>query len=76
MRIRQDGFILEILKGDKFTVKLEDDAQHEVTAILCGRMRINRIDLCKGDGVTVELSPYDLYKGRITWRQKNERPNL
>ena len=70
MKIRQDGSITEALKGHKFRVKLADHPQHEVIATVCGKMHKSRIVLCRGDGVTVELSPYDLFKGRVMWRKK------
>ena len=51
---------------------LQDNEHHEINAYLCGNMRINRIVLCTGDEVTVELSPYDLRRGRVIWRQPVE----
>lgn len=60
------GFIEELLPAGKFRVKLEND--HEVIAHLSGKMRMNRIRLGMGDEVKVELTPYDLTKGRITFR--------
>jgi len=66
-RIIQRGTIIEEHKGGHFIVELPD-LEHKVEARLSGKIRISRIHLCVGDEVTVELSPYDLTKGRITWR--------
>lgn len=60
------GTIEEMLPGAKFRVKLEND--HEIMAHLGGKMRMHRIRLGVGDEVKVELTPYDLSKGRITYR--------
>ncbi len=60
------GTIEELLPGATFRVKLENE--HEVLAHLSGKMRINRIRLGVGDEVKVEMTPYDLKKGRITYR--------
>jgi translation initiation factor IF-1 len=66
--IKVDGIITEILPNTTFKVKLEND--HEVLAHISGKMRMNFIRILQGDKVTVELSPYDLTKGRITYRYK------
>jgi translation initiation factor IF-1 len=60
------GTIEELLPGATFRVILEND--HEILAHLSGKMRMNRIRLGVGDEVKVELTPYDLTKGRITYR--------
>jgi len=60
------GMIDELLPGATFRVKLENDL--EILAHLSGKMRMNRIKLGVGDEVKVELTPYDLTKGRITYR--------
>lgn len=60
------GSIEELLPGATFRVKLENDL--EIIAHLSGKMRMNRIKLGVGDEVKVELTPYDLTKGRITYR--------
>ncbi len=60
------GIIDELLPGATFRVKLENDL--EIIAHLSGKMRMNRIKLGVGDEVKVELTPYDLTKGRITYR--------
>lgn len=66
--IKVDGIITEILPNTTFKVKLENG--HEVLAHISGKMRMNFIRILQGDKVTVELSPYDLTKGRITYRYK------
>jgi translation initiation factor IF-1 len=66
--IKVDGVISEILPNTTFKVKLENG--HEVLAHISGKMRMNFIRILQGDKVTVELSPYDLAKGRITYRYK------
>jgi translation initiation factor IF-1 len=66
--IKVDGIIIEILPNTTFKVKLENG--HEVLAHISGKMRMNFIRILQGDKVTVELSPYDLTKGRITYRYK------
>jgi translation initiation factor IF-1 len=62
------GVIAEVLPNAMFRVKLEND--HEVLAHTSGRMRKNRIRVLTGDKVTVEMTPYDLSRGRITYRFK------
>ncbi|HAY33362.1 MAG TPA: translation initiation factor IF-1 [Ignavibacteria bacterium] len=66
--IKVDGIISEILPNTNFKVKLENG--HEILAHISGKMRMNYIKILQGDKVTVELSPYDLTKGRITYRYK------
>ena len=63
-----DGNILENLPNASFRVKLENG--HEVHAHISGKMRMHYIKILPGDKVTVELSPYDLSRGRITYRYK------
>jgi len=60
------GTVEELLPGATFRIKLKND--HEVFAHLGGKMRMNRIRLGVGDEVKMELTPYDLTKGRITYR--------
>ncbi|MBI5222257.1 MAG: translation initiation factor IF-1 [Candidatus Magasanikbacteria bacterium] len=60
------GAIEELLPGAKFRIKLENG--HEVMGHLSGKMRVNRIRLGIGDEVKVEITPYDLSKGRIIYR--------
>jgi translation initiation factor IF-1 len=62
------GVVLEKLPDGKFSVQLEQDRL--VLAHLAGKLRQNRIRVLAGDRVTLELSPYDLTKGRITYRHK------
>ncbi|MBS56450.1 MAG: translation initiation factor IF-1 [Rickettsiales bacterium] len=66
--IEFQGVVLELLPNAMFKVKLEND--HEILAHSSGRMRKNRIRVLAGDKVTVEMTPYDLTKGRITFRWK------
>ncbi|MBU1299553.1 MAG: translation initiation factor IF-1 [Bacteroidetes bacterium] len=66
--IKMDGTITETLPNAMFRVKLENN--HEIIAHVSGKMRMNFIKILVGDKVTVELSPYDLTKGRITYRYK------
>ena len=60
------GSVQELLPGATFRIKLE--SEHEVLAHLSGRLRKNRIRIGVGDEVKVEMTPYDLTKGRITYR--------
>jgi len=66
--IKVDGIITEILPNTTFRVKLENG--HEILAHISGKMRLHYIRILQGDKVSVELSPYDLTKGRITYRYK------
>ncbi|HLD96031.1 MAG TPA: translation initiation factor IF-1 [Alphaproteobacteria bacterium] len=66
--IEFSGVVLELLPNATFRVKLEND--HIILAHTSGRMRKNRIRVLAGDKVTVEMTPYDLTKGRIIFRQK------
>ncbi len=66
--IEFSGTVIEILPNAMFRVKLEND--HIILAHTSGRMRKNRIRVLAGDKVTVEMTPYDLTKGRIIFRQK------
>ena len=66
--IEFQGIVLELLPNAMFKVKLEND--HEILAHSSGKMRKNRIRVLAGDKVTVEMTPYDLTKGRITSRWK------
>lgn len=62
--------VLETLPNAMFKVKLEDNQEHQVLAHISGKMRKNFIKILPGDRVLVELSPYDLGRGRITYRYK------
>ncbi len=64
--IELKGEVIETMPAATFKVKLEND--HEILAHLSGRMRMNRIRILPGDIVRVEMSPYDLTKGRIVYR--------
>jgi translation initiation factor IF-1 len=66
--ITVDGVIIDTLPNAMFRVRLDNG--HEVLAHVSGKMRMNFIRILQGDKVTVELSPYDLSKGRITYRYK------
>jgi translation initiation factor IF-1 len=66
--IRVDGTILETLPNATFRVELENG--HKVLAHVSGKMRMHFIKILPGDKVTVELSPYDLSRGRIVYRYK------
>tara|TARA_B100001245_G_C22531442_1_gene267159 strand:- start:249 stop:467 length:219 start_codon:yes stop_codon:yes gene_type:complete len=66
--IEFQGVVLELLPNAMFRVKLENN--HEILAHSSGKMRKNRIRVLAGDKVTVEMTPYDLTKGRITFRWK------
>ena len=66
--IEQDGKIIEALSNAMFRVELENG--HVITAHISGKMRMHYIRILPGDKVKVELSPYDLNRGRITYRYK------
>lgn len=63
-----EGVVVEALPNATFRVKLQND--HIIVAHISGKLRINNIKILPGDRVTVEVSIYDLGKGRITWRSK------
>lgn len=65
--IRVPGVVLESLPGNLFSVELTENG-HKVVAYLAGKMMQHKIWVLPGDQVTVELSPYDLSRGRIVWR--------
>ncbi len=67
--IKLTGKVVEALPGTKFRVELENG--HNIVAHMSGKMRKNYIRLVPGDKVDVELTPYDLTKGRISYRQKD-----
>ena len=66
--IELEGTVVEKLPNAMFRVKLEN--AHEVLAHISGKLRMNFIRILPGDKVTLEMSPYDLSKGRIIWRDK------
>jgi len=67
--IELEGIVEEALPNTTFKVKIGNN--HIVTAYISGKLRLNNIKILPGDTVKLELSPYDLNKGRITWRGKN-----
>lgn len=67
--IEAEGKVVEVLPGTNFKVELSNG--HVIVAYLSGKLRKNYIKILEGDAVKVELSPYDLTKGRIVWRNKN-----
>lgn len=66
--IKAEGVVKELLPNTMFRVELEN--KHSVLAHISGKMRLNFIRILPGDTVTLEISPYDLTKGRIIFRQK------
>ena len=66
--IEVEGKVLEVIPGGNFKVELSNG--HVIEAHVSGKMRMNYIRILPGDKVTVQVSPYDLTKGRITWRSK------
>ncbi|GLR15224.1 translation initiation factor IF-1 [Chitinimonas viridis] len=69
--IEMEGTVSEVLPDTRFRVKLENGM--ELIAYVSGKMRMHRIRILEGDKVTVELSPYDLTKARVSFRHKDER---
>ena len=67
--IEAEGKVIEVLPNTNFRVVLSNG--HVIVAYLSGKLRKNYIKILEGDAVKVELSPYDLTKGRIVWRNKN-----
>lgn len=67
--IETEGKVIEVLPSAQFKVQLANG--HVILAYLSGKLRMNYIRVLEGDKVKIELSPYDLTKGRITWRDKN-----
>jgi translation initiation factor IF-1 len=66
--IEAEGTIVEALRGATFKVKLSNG--HIITAYISGKLKMHYIKILPGDNVTIEMSPYDLTKGRIIWRSK------
>ena len=66
--IEVEGVVVEALPNTNFKVELENG--HQVLAHISGKLRMNYIKILPGDKVNLELSPYDLTRGRITWRGK------
>ena len=67
-KIEVEGKVVEVLKGSDYLVELPNG--HTVVAYVSGKMRVNMIRILPGDTVTIELSPYDLTRGRITWNKR------
>ena len=67
--IETEGKVIEALPDAKFKVQLANG--HIITAYISGKLRMNYIRIIEGDTVKLEMSPYDLTKGRITWRSKS-----
>lgn len=66
--IEFEGIVLEALPNAMFSVELTNG--HKILGHISGKLRMNYIKILPGDKVTVEMSPYDLARGRITWRAK------
>ena len=66
-----EGLVIEALPDARFRVQL--DAGHEIVAYTAGKMKKSRIKTLAGDRVTIEMSPYDLEKGRLVYRHRDER---
>lgn len=69
--IELEGLVTEILPEARFRIRL--DAGHQIIAYTAGKMKKHRIKTLAGDRVTVEMSPYDLERGRLIFRHKDER---
>ena len=67
--IETEGKVIDALPDAKFKVQLSNG--HIITAYISGKLRMNYIRIIEGDTVKLEMSPYDLTKGRITWRSKS-----
>jgi translation initiation factor IF-1 len=66
--IEYKGKVTKVIPGGKFLVQLENN--HNITAHLSGKMRLNKINVLENDTVIVEVTPYDITQGRIVYRQK------
>ncbi|MCH5157536.1 MAG: translation initiation factor IF-1 [Clostridiales bacterium] len=69
--IEVEGVVVEALRNAEFRVRLTNN--HEVIAYVSGKLRIHSIRILPGDAVKLEMSPYDLTKGRIVWRTKGNQ---
>ncbi len=67
-KLEVEGKVIDVLKGGDYLVQLENG--HTVEAYVSGKMRVNMIRILPGDTVTIELSAYDLTRGRITWNKR------
>ena len=70
--VEMNGVVDEVLPDSRYRVTLENG--HDLIAYACGKMRKHRIRILQGDRVTLEISPYDMSKGRITYRHIEGRP--
>jgi translation initiation factor IF-1 len=70
--IEMEGVVNEVMPDTRFRVSLDNG--HAIIAHMSGRMRKHHIRILAGDKVSIEMTPYDLTKGRITFRHKDERP--
>ncbi len=68
--VEAEGIVVEAKPNTTFKVKLDNG--HEITAHISGKLRMNYIKILPGDKVILEISPYDLTKGRIIWREKGK----
>jgi translation initiation factor IF-1 len=66
--IQLDGVVAEVLPNAMFRVNVNET--HQITAVISGRMRQHKIQILAGDRVRIEISPYDLTKGRVVYREK------
>lgn len=66
--IEMEGVVEEVLPNAMFRIKVNES--HKVTAVISGRMRQHKIQILAGDRVRIEMSPYDLTKGRVVYREK------
>ena len=66
--IQMEGLVEEVLPNAMFRVRITET--HKITAVISGKMRQNKIQILTGDKVRVELSPYDLSKGRVVYRER------
>ncbi len=67
-KIEVEGKVVDVIKGGDYIVELQNG--HTVEAYVSGKMRVHMIRILPGDTVTIELSPYDLTRGRITWNKR------
>ncbi len=67
-KLEVEGKVVDVLKGGDYLVELENG--YTVEAYVSGKMRVNTIRVLPGDTVTIELSPYDITRGRITWNKR------
>ena len=67
-QIQMEGYVEEVLPNAMFRVRIAEN--HRITAVISGKMRQHRIQILQGDRVKVELSPYDLTKGRVVYRER------